>query len=337
MYIKRYTVLSMLFIILLGWYVYGFVTQESANIELFGITLPSLSIAFLVVIPVFLLYVASVLHISFYSILGSLRLRKDRKDYERLLETIVDIYLQKGNKHTTFQTQKYQLLATLIDNTTIVPTQEIQADTSHEKINTVIKLINDIKEGNVVDLRKYALSSSNPLVIQNDKNRYTKGDISAEDIVSNSEKYDISISSQAYKDLVKTCSLSTIKKYKKLLNKESLLEILKRVNGEKNTLNISNAELIDLFNQLDLTSKEFIQASSALSSMIPEKRMKLFETLSEENEKAMDGYLFTLFDLEMLAPADEILESSRPSEYLNFKSYRALKECNKHFNINLFV
>jgi len=39
----------------------------------------------------------------------------------------------------------------------------------------------------------------------------------------------------------------------------------------------------------------------------------------------------------LLAPADEILENSQDDEYVNFKAYRALKACNKNFNINLFV
>ena len=70
---------------------------------------------------------------------------------------------------------------------------------------------------------------------------------------------------------------------------------------------------------------------------MPEQRIKLFETLSNEKEEATDAYLFTLFDLEMLAPADEILESSQATEFVHFKAYRALKECNKNFNINLFI
>jgi hypothetical protein len=59
--------------------------------------------------------------------------------------------------------------------------------------------------------------------------------------------------------------------------------------------------------------------------------------LSDENDEAMEAYLYTLFDLEMIAPADAILEISQPDEFLNFKAYRALKENNKHFNINLFI
>ena len=71
--------------------------------------------------------------------------------------------------------------------------------------------------------------------------------------------------------------------------------------------------------------------------MNPEQRIKLFETLSNENENVMEAYLFTLFDLEMLAPANEILETSQNNEYVYFKAYSSLRECGKHFDINLFI
>lgn len=71
--------------------------------------------------------------------------------------------------------------------------------------------------------------------------------------------------------------------------------------------------------------------------MIPEQRIKLFEMLSDENEEIIDAYLFTLFDLEMLSPANAILDNSQPTEYQNFKAYRALKESGHNFSIYLFV
>jgi PHD/YefM family antitoxin component YafN of YafNO toxin-antitoxin module len=71
--------------------------------------------------------------------------------------------------------------------------------------------------------------------------------------------------------------------------------------------------------------------------MMPEDRLKLFESLSEKDENAMEAYLFTAFDLEMMELADEILESSSPEEYKNFRAYRELKEHNKNYSIELFV
>jgi len=156
--------------------------------------------------------------------------------------------------------------------------------------------------------------------------------------VSNADKYDKTLSAEVFADFVKTAPLKTIEKYKSFLTKDALFVILSRVNNGENSLEISNDTLISLFNILELDKKDYIDISSALSlNMVPDQRIKLFETISDAKEEAIDAYLFTLFDLEMLAPADEILENTQADEYLNFKAYRALKECNKNYNIKLFV
>jgi hypothetical protein len=122
------------------------------------------------------------------------------------------------------------------------------------------------------------------------------------------------------------------------MTKGALIEILSRINSHKNTLVISNDILIPFFKDLGLDAKDYIEATKKLSyAMLPEQRIKLFETLSNESDIAMEAYLFTLFDLEMLSPAKDILDLSQSNEYLRFKAYASLKECGKNFNINLFV
>ncbi|MBU0721609.1 hypothetical protein KJ877_09730 [bacterium] len=338
MYIKRYTIATLFFILLVGWYVYAYITQDAMSIDFFGIPLPSLNIAVWVIVPIVLLYIASVMHMAFYSILGNFKLRKFEKDYNKFVDSIIDAYLGKEDRVSSYKTDRYKLLGSLIDNTILLPNNVSKIDTSDEKINNVLKLIEDIKNGEVVDLKKYSLASTNMLVIQNERNRYKKGDINAEHILTHSNKYDKSLCSEAYIDFVKTSPLYAIEKYKAFLTKQALFEILARVNSSENTLEISNQALISLIKTLELGSNDYIEISKILStSMIPEQRMKLFETLSESKEEVMDAYLYTLFDLEMFDPIDEILLDSQPDEYLNFKAYRALKECNKHFNINLFI
>ncbi len=338
MYIKRYTIASLILIILVGWYIYAFVTQDTVSIEFFGVVLPPLSIALLVVIPLILLYVASVLHMSFYSFLASMKLRKYEKDFDKIVDSIVDAYLGKENRSHNFKTDRYQLLGALVDNATIFPSAELNSNIDNKKISEILELINKIKNSEPVDLKKYSLPSYNALVIQNEKNRYKSGSIKAEDILSNSSKYDESICKEVYIDFVKTSPLSAIEKYKKSLTKESLFEILSRINIDENTLEISNESLIAFFKDLELNSSDYIKASQKLSrGMNPEQRIKLFEILSNENENVMEAYLFTLFDLEMLAPAKEILETSQDDEYMHFKAYNSLREYGKHFDINLFM
>ena len=338
MYIKRYTIASLILMALVGWYVYAYVTQESIAIELFGIVLPSLSIAIWVLVPLIILYIASVFHMSFYSILGSFKLRRYEKDYDKILDAIVDAYLNKAERNHTYKTPRYQLLGGLLDNTTLFLKGEVSPTTDNDKINDVIKAVDSIKSGEVVDLKPYNLKSENPLVVQNERNRYKKGDISSKDILSHSDKYARELCEEVYTDLVKTRSVNSIEKYKEFLTKASLLEILSRINADENTIEISNEALMNLFHGLDLVMKDYIEMSMAVShSMIPEQRMKLFEILSVEKEEAMDAYLYTLYDLELLAPANDILDISQSDEYQNFKAYRALKECNKHFSIELFI
>jgi len=338
MYIKRYTIASLILIALVGWYVFSYVSQGTTAIEVFGVSLPSLPIAVWVIVPLVILYIASVFHMAFYSMLSSFKLRKYDKDYEKVIDAIADAYMAKDERKHIYKTPRYQLLGSIIDNTTLFPSPSLTVGTQNEKLDAVLKVIEDIKNGEVVELKKYELKPTNALVIQNDRNRYKKGDITAENILSHVEKYDDSLVKEAYTDLVKTAPLSKIEQHKSFLTKESLFDILLRINAEENTLEISNEALISLFNVLDLDAKDLIKISNALSTtMIPEQRMKLFETLSETREDALEAYMFTLFDLEMIAPANELLHNTQDDEYLNFKAYSALKEHGKNFNINLFI
>ena len=342
MYIKRYTVAAFLLMAALGAYVYAYVTQDTTTIDFFGIPMPSLSIAIWVVVPLFILYIASVLHISFYSFLGNINTRKYEKDYEKVLDLIIDAYLGKKDRNHAFKTAPYSLLGKLLDNSTIFPNNNITFDYDNEKtqkMSKVLNIIEDIKKGEVADLKSFNLSIDNDLVIQNERNRYKKGDLTVETILSNPTKYDDVLRKEVYVTYVKSASLANIEKYKALLTKEAFDVIISRVNADDFTLEINNETLINFIETLEFTADEYMKLSKLLSNsaMIPDQRIKLFELLSDKNDDAMDAYLYTLFDLEMLAPANEILTNSQANEYQNFKAYSALKECNKNFSIELFV
>jgi len=338
MYLKRYTIASILLMVIVGWYVYAFVTQGSFAVEFFGIQFPSISIAVLVVLPLGVLYGASVLHMGFYSLIGGLEHRKYDKDFDKYIDSVVDAYLGKQVRNHIYKTDRYKLLGGVMDNSVLMANSTLEANTPNEKINNIINLINDIKDGKVVDLKKFNLKLTNQLIVLNQRNMYKTGDINAEDILSSTGKYSDELFEEVYTDFVKTAPLYAIENYKKSISKEALYEILARINADENTLEISNESLIALFNALELEAEDYLKISSILSkSMIPEQRMKLFETLSEDSEEATGAYLYTLFDLEMISPADELLQNTQPNEYLNFKSYRALKDCGKNFSIELFV
>jgi hypothetical protein len=336
MYLKRYTAVVFLLIVVIGWYVYAFVSTQSIAPAFFGMTLPSLPVAVWIAILLLIVYVASLLHFSYYSIIGSFRSRKYKKDYEKLLDALSAAYLGQEHRSFEYKTPRYKLLGELIEHSAVYPKSSVTIE--NEKIASVLELVQKIKEGESVDLKKYNLLNDNPLVAANNMNRYRENKISSEEILKKPELYGEELSKKAYADFVKIASFDLILRYKEFLDKVTLFDVLKRIGNEENGLALANEQLSQLLLMVPLEEKDFIKISALLApAMLPEERMKLFENLSEKDEKAVAAYLYTLFDLEMLSPADEILDNSQPNEYEAFKAYRALKKCNQNFSLSLFI
>ena len=337
MYIKRYTVAAFILMALVGSYFYISFPNETLAVNVLGVNLPLLPIAVWVVLAMFVLYLSTVGHMLYYSLVSSFKLRKFRKDSETFVGSVSDALLGRIERNHSYKTERYSAFAKVLDASRLDLLQEIEA-TGEEKLDQTIELLQKIKDGEHVDLKKYRLSTKNPLVQQNDLNAYNAGDISEEHILNNADKYSEELVSLAFTNYAKTAPLNLIDKYKAFLTKPVLFKIVARVNAEENILDISVEHLISLFNEVEIREEGYINLSATLSqNMLPDERIKLFKKLSEENETAMPAYLYTLFDLEMIAPAEEILENSQPDEYTYFKAYKALKDCHKNFSIELFI
>ena len=337
MYLKRYTIGALLLMFFVGWYVSQFLGySQTESISFFGVNLPGLPIAILVLLPVFVLYILSVAHMLYYSIKNFFNQRNFQKDYDKLLDAIVDALLMKNETHQ-FKTPRYELLGKLIDSTTMMPKLE-RFETDNEKIDAVLDVLSKLKEGKAVDLKKFHLEADNPLVVQNQKNRMMNLDVSYEEIMSKGDKYSRDVLEKAFMNFAAAAPLYAIEKYQKFISKDALFIILARVNSEENTLEVSNDSLLGLMRQLELNRSDYVSISKELSiHMLPEQRIKLFELLADEDEEAQEAYFYTLFDLEMIDKAKECLETIGNNDAMKFRAYLALKECGHNFNINLFI
>lgn len=337
MYLKRYTLGTLALMLFVGWYISQFLGySQSESISFFGIHLPALPIAVLVLLPVVVLYIASVTHMVYYSLRSFFKVRNYQKDYEMLIDMIMDEMLNKEH-HYNFKTPPYRLLATVLENTSMMVEDEIEL-TENEKVNTILKMLSDIKSGKAVDLKKFHLNEDNPIVVQNNKNRMLNLDLTSEEILGKSEKYSRDILEKAFANYAATAPMYAIEKYKDHITKDALFIILARVNSEENTLEVSNESLISLISKLELNKSDYLSISKELSiHMIPEQRIQLFQELSEQDEEALDAYFYTLFDLEMIEKAKECLDSIGSDDALKFRAYLALKESGHNFNINLFM
>lgn len=337
MYLKRYTLGTLLLLLFTGWYVSQFLGyNQSEAISLFGIQLPALPIAALVLMPVVVLYIASVIHMLTYSVKNFFKLRNYQKDYDNLIDVIIDELLFKEKKHT-FKTPRYELLGQVLENTSMMVKGDL-SETSNERINAVLKILNELKSGKAVDLRKFNLNENNPLVLQNHQNRMRNLELTSEEILNKREKYPREILVKAFVNFSATAPMNAIEKYKEYLSKDALFIILARVNSKEKTLEVTNQYLMSLISKLDLNKSDYLSISKELSiHMIPEQRIQLFQELADKDEEAQDAYFFTLLDLEMIDKAKECLESVPRDDALKFRAYLALKESGYNFNINLFI
>ena len=337
MYLKRYTLGTLALMLFVGWYISQYLGySQSEAISFFGIHLPALPVAVLVLLPVFVLYLASVFHMFYYSVKSFFNLRNYKKDYESLIDVIVDELLLTQRSHT-FKTSRYKLLGKVLESTAMVPKGDLQL-TENEKVNDALKAIHEINDGKVVDLKRFHLESDNELVLLNQKNRMLAQDLSSEEILNKSEDYNEEVLEKAYANYAATAPMFALEKYQEFISKDALYIILARVNSEENTLDVSNESLLELMGRLVLVKADYLSISKELSiHMIPEQRMKLFEVLAEQDEEAHEAFLYTLFDLEMVDTAKEFLETQRDDEAMKFRAYLALKESGHNFSINLFI
>lgn len=336
MQLKRYTIASFIFILLVGIATYS-IDSDAISFDLLGIHFPNLPIAFWVVVPVALMYFASILHMAFHALLGNLKLRKLNRDNEKMVDALRDALLGVSDRNYVFKSDAYKLMGKVIDNSLILPYESLR-EVGEEKIDEALSLLRDVKDKKKVDIKKFHLANSTSLAIENNLNRLERGELGADDVLSRADTYGDIVASKAYESYVKTASVGSVLKYKQLFKMSSLIDFVKRINNDQNGIEISNDELISLFKSLKLASNDYIDLSIAMSkNMLPEQRIRLFETLSETNDEAMEGYFYTLYDLQMVDTANEILNNTSKDDYVIFKAYRDLKRANKHYNIALFL
>jgi len=336
MQLKRYTIASLILMLLVGIATYS-IDNETVSFDLLGVHFPNLPIAFWVVVPVAIMYLASIMHMAFHALIGNLKLRKLNRDNEKMVDALRDALLGVHDRNNLYKSDAYKLMGKLIDNSLILPLETLK-EVGDEKIDEALHLLRDVKEKKKVDIKKFHLANSTSLMIQNNLNRLERNEISADEVLSHADMYGDVVCIKAFESYVKNASVGSILKYKQLFSLPSLLTFLERINSADNGIEMSNDELISLFKTLKLSSNDYIDISMALSkNMLPEQRIRLFETLSESNDDAMEGYFYTLYDLQMIDTANEILNNTSKDDYLIFKAYRDLKRANKHYDIALFL
>jgi hypothetical protein len=253
-----------------------------------------------------------------------------------MVDALRDSLLGVPERNYVFKSDAYKLLGKVIDNSQIMPYDTLH-DVGNEKLDEALTLLSDVKANKKVEIKKFHLANTTSLMIQNNLNRYERGELTADEVLSRYETYGDIVCQKAYESYVKTASVGSVIKYKNLFTKTSLFTFLSRLNSDENGVDMSTEEVINIIKTLKMNTNDFIDLSIVLAkNMIPEQRIRLFESMSEQCDDVMEAYFYTLYDLQMIDTANELLNNTAHDEYQIFKAYRDLKRANKHYDIAIF-
>ena len=332
--IKKYILFSLIFIGAVGAYVYSF-NGDTYTLTAFGIPV-TLRIAVWIVVPAILLMIASVLHMTYYSLKGYFIQRSLQKDYKNFLH-FAKLRILGLEGEGDFKTTWYRLPVRILKHFQFNPEKDPDDIEDQEIKNTILDL-KKVEKGESVDLKKYKLPKDNYFVRKNKLNKLNADKKYAEEILSGCEEdKDDEICQKAFRVYATYTTYSNIKKQGFKIDKELFEMMLDRVIDPDDFFSIENDELFELLKSFDYTQHDYIRLAKRLKKVLsPEAIISLFEKLSNEKESATQAYLYILFEYQMIDKAREILEGSAKNEYEKFKYFLFLRDSGKNFDIDLF-
>ena len=338
--LKKYLIASIVLLGLMSGFIYSLnLGTYTLNLEtgiqdiVINQTLP---VFIWVLLPALVLFIATIFHLMFYGSVNYVQKKARLSDIKAIEDHILNrIINKKSNKK--IKTKELAELANIIDQLEInVLNNNFKCE--NEKLNEVAQIVNDVvNEKKFVSLKNLKLDEDNELEIKNIINRIDADDNFAFEILKSPEKYKREIIEYAFDLVIQKKSIDRIKNVMNnfTLNSDMVSKILLKDSKEPAESRFTNAEILELVKNNDLTNAQLIEiARNYKRTMQPEQLIKLFEDISAADETKTESYLYVLFEYEMLTQIKEILLNSQKNEYTIFKALMDLKDAGKHYNLD---
>jgi len=329
--LKKYIVASVIFIAAIAGYVFS-IAQTDYQITLFDTTL-LLPVALWVVLPLLVLFVASVFHMLFYGLKSYMMTSSLNKDESNIIKLVKNKLLKK-DETIKFKNPIFQELGEILSQVEIeIKTEEFKS--SNSEINDLVKSLIDIKNHKVVSLN-YKLNSSNEIAIANNINKMNEQADWALEVLKKSANYTQQEIEVALTKVLNDKSMTTLKKVlpNLKLTKNMLQELFKKDSAQAE-FSLSSEELIKYIKQVQWNKQEFLDIAKLYKkSLTPDEIIGLFEELSNSNEQALDAYVYILFEYEMIDKIRDIFSSTSSDELTAFKALLELKDSGKQYTLD---
>jgi len=329
-----YIIASIILMAIVGIFVYMIHPGNYSYNELgFPLEFP---IALWIVLPMFILMLASLLHMMFYGTKNFFKFKKWEKDTDTLDDALYWALLNEPQVHK-FNLPQLKQTASLLSVATINVNGRVEQ--TSEKLKEALSIVSAIKKGEYVDLKakklSRVLSPTNPLFKQNILNRLNQDNAFAEEVIQDKLSYDNTICKIAINKFAETTTFVQAQKHVNLFNKESLIILLNRVTNEDN-LGLTK-ELLDKFIvslESSLECSDYLQMSTLMMKQLsPDENLILWKEYQKKYSKAEIAYLYLLFEYEMIDKAGDYLREHGEDDFKRFRALYDLKKEHKKYKI----
>ena len=334
MRIGLYMFASIVLMVVIGMFVFTFNPNDYEHI-FFGVRV-ILPVAVWIIIPMFLLMIASIFHMMFYGTKNFFKFKRWEKDSNTLTNALYWSILNEPREHK-FNLKRLKENASLLQVANIKLNGTI--DGVSDKIQSALNIISELDKGNCVDFKEkklaHRLSFNNPLVIQNHLNCLDKDKSFIDTVLQNKENYSSKIFDKALHIFATTANFPKAKKHLTIFDRDSFMTLVSRITYDEDlelTQPILNEFISELNTKLKCSDFLFI-ASISQKRFSPDENLKLFKSYEEMYHNAQTAYLYLLFEYEMIEKAGEYLHEHDPHEFVRFRALFDLKQEHTKYKI----
>ncbi|MDR0665818.1 MAG: hypothetical protein LBF71_00215 [Campylobacteraceae bacterium] len=335
--IKTYLFFSFILLAIVGIYTYSVIPSENAYYELTIFSRSfNLPVAVWFIIPSLILLTASVAHMVFYSVKNFFVKRLTKKDYETLLLEIK--YAMLGEeKEFEYKTDSFKTLSSAVKKMRYNPKSE-DTKTGEKELDEIFGILEKIRDGEYIDLKKFRLRSDNEILNQNRLNFSKDDKKSINEVLKHCPTLESEACKKAFDALLMQASYSEIKSYKYKLSSGAVLSILKRFVDKNDKFTLSGEEIQEILETSDLNQEEFLSTAKTLkTAMEPDALLKLYDNMQSKNHHASFAYLYILFELRLIEKAREFLENNEDGEFEKFRILLFLRDNGKITDTDLII
>jgi len=302
-------------------------------LEVMGVNL-NFPIAVWVILPMFLLFLFTVIHMSYYGLKGYFKLKKWQHDAETI-EDALYWSLVNEPKEQKYQVERLKRSAVILGKSNLAVTEGVEG--LSERLTKIVNILNKIKNGEYVDLKEHKLlkvfNEGNPHLIQNRLNRLENDKEFVEEVMKSYSQFSPVVREHALVLFAQKESFFKARKFAKIFDVENFFTMLKRA-AEDEDMGLTVEILDDFVEALKLKCADFVRVAKVTRCIFsPDQNLALFKRYQKENPKAQNAYLYLLFEYELLDEIAAYLDEQEEHEFMKYRALFELKKQDKRFKL----